>query len=266
MPTMRIYRARRKVESIDFQNRFTILSEIQGERDLFWVAEGEPALGDGAFRIQIRKDANGDYEIDSVGTDWQLILDNVAMDTGIYVGVSVAGRTVELRQGVYRFVCSFPPSSGKRRPRLKDTPPYKQFFPLLDSATVTMHIYKAGRRIDLTEFVGQFYIGRNKEGGLYWSADNEQLSLGGGEIQIWIIGGGTTEREIKSVGPDWQLTIDGIVMDRGIYFDVYVSGKTIELEYSDYRFVCSFPPFGGRRVLRSEDAPPYVFVPVSKSQ
>jgi hypothetical protein len=265
MLTMQIHRTCGRAESIEFQDLFSILSEMEDSRKLFWVVDREPRLGEGAFLIQVRRDASGSYEIDTVGTDWVLTLDDAVMAPGIYIGVDVSGKTMELEHEEYRFVCSFP-SSERRESHLEALPPYKQFFPLLESGPVTMYIYQSGKEIEAREFWGQFYIVRNKEGELHWLADNDQAPPSGGGACIWIIGGGTAEREIKSVGPDWQLTINGVVMERGIYFDVYVSGKTVELEHGEYRFVCSFPPFGGGRVLRSEDAPPYVFIPVSEAK
>jgi hypothetical protein len=48
-------------------------------------------------------------------------------------------------------------------------------------------------------------------------------------------------RMIAFASPDWQLSIDGIQLQKGLYDHVYVAGRTVELHYEDYRFVCSFP-------------------------
>lgn len=264
MPTMRVFRGRRKVRSETFQNLFTVLREIEGERALFWVADRKPELGEGTFLIRISGGDKEGFEIASVGTDWQLSLDSVRMDPGSYTGVDVSGRTMELAHEDYRFVCSFTPAEGKDGSGLEDAPPYREFFPLLESGPATMHAYQGGKEVETRDFWGQFCILLTGEGELHWLADNDQAPPGGGQTCIWIIGGGTAEREIKSVGPDWLLTIDGVAMDRGIYLDVYVSGKTVELERDNYRFVFSFASFEGERVLRSEDEPPYIFAPVSR--
>lgn len=267
MPTMHIYQAGRKVESREFLEQFTILREISSDDKLFWVIEREPKLGEGAFVITIRKKSQAKYEIDSIPTDWQLTLDDTVMAPGVYFDVNVSGRLVELEHGDYRFVCSFPRPENECEFCSKDDPPYREFLPLPKSEMVplTMHIYKAGKRIEAKEFLGQFSIVRNKKGELYWLADDEWGPGGGGVVCIWIVGGGVIERKIKCVPLDWQLTIDDVAMEHGAYLEVYVSGKTVELKSGDHCFVCSFPPFEGK-ILRSEDAPPYIFIPAPESE
>jgi len=106
----------------------------------------------------------------------------------------------------------------------------------------TIHIYQTRGKVASREFRNSFYIvkeiGKNK---LFWEADEEQGSSGrGGKIHIWIQRASYAPL-ISFVRPDWRLIIDGIVMDQGLYTEVDVEGKTIELQYNDYRFVCAFP-------------------------
>jgi hypothetical protein len=106
----------------------------------------------------------------------------------------------------------------------------------------TMHIYQSGSKIASKEFYNDFRIvqeiGKDK---LFWKADEEQSSTAkGGEIHIWIKRA-TYAPLILLVRPDWKLSVDGVAMGQRAYAEVDVEGKTIELHYGDYRFVCSFP-------------------------
>lgn len=106
----------------------------------------------------------------------------------------------------------------------------------------TVHVYLAGKRIVSKEFCSNFYVikdlARNE---LFWEADDEQgSSIRAGEIHVWIQRASLAP-QISFVRPDWQLVMDGVVMDQAFYTEVDVEGKTIELKHNDYRFVCSFP-------------------------
>lgn len=106
-------------------------------------------------------------------------------------------------------------------------------------------IYRSGTRIASKEFVAQFLIIHEEDTDiLRWEADKEVgKSKQGGIFHVWIQ---TTsleppKREILFVRPDWRLIIDGVSMEQKFYPDpVDVEGKTIELQYKDYSFVCSF--------------------------
>lgn len=126
-----------------------------------------------------------------------------------------------------------------------------------------MQVYKSGEQIAEKVFEGQFSI-VEKDGELHWLADDDP-GPGRGQVLIWVVGGGEWEHEVKSVGPDWRLTVDGTPMARGIYLDLYVSGKTVELARGNYRFVCVFPPHAGEKIVRSEVDRPFIFVPASSS-
>ena len=139
---------------------------------------------------------------------------------------------------------------------------------------LTINIYKSGKKIDTKSFKKNFYILKDEQG-LYWETGEEQYEkaeiardnkeLGktlrkGGVFEIWIRARlSLSPADIQLIKPDWQLIIDGIVMERGVYADVYVSGKTIELVHGEYRFVCSFPPFEGGSELIPEKL--FTFIP-----
>lgn len=107
----------------------------------------------------------------------------------------------------------------------------------------TIDIYLADKRIESKNFIGNFYI--IKDSGtdeLFWKADGEQDPLSRtGEFQIWIQRANTAPL-ISFVRPDWQLILDGIVMEQVFYSEVDIAGKVVELKYDNYRFVCSCFP------------------------
>jgi hypothetical protein len=106
----------------------------------------------------------------------------------------------------------------------------------------TMDIYQAGRKVGSKEFQNKFFITKEVDGGrLFWEADEEQdSSKKGGVFQVWILGASFTPM-IAFASPDWRLVIDGIILEQGLYDHIDVAGRTVELHYGDYRFVCSFP-------------------------
>jgi hypothetical protein len=126
------------------------------------------------------------------------------------------------------------------------------FYPQLENQykLLQIDIYENDRKIETKNFESHFYIIKD-ELGLHWETGKEQYertelvrnnkelikNFRCGTFQIWI-----RANEIAFVLPDWQLTLDGKVMERGFYTDVNVSGKSVELKYSSYRFVCTFPP------------------------
>ena len=105
----------------------------------------------------------------------------------------------------------------------------------------TIHIYQDGKKIESKEFRDQFYIIKNIDNDrLYWETGEEQrLSARGGVIHIWIQNASSCPK-ISFVRTDWQLIIDGVALERNLYEQIDVSGKTIELRYRNYQFVCSF--------------------------
>ncbi len=105
-----------------------------------------------------------------------------------------------------------------------------------------MHIYQAGRKVASKEFQNKFFITKEVDGDmLFWEADEEQdSSIKGGVFQVWILGASTTPM-IAFASPDWRLIIDSIMLEQGLYDHIDVAGRTVELHYGDYRFVCSFP-------------------------
>lgn len=139
---------------------------------------------------------------------------------------------------------------------------------------LTIDIYKDNTKIETKSFEDEFYIMQN-DNGLWWETGAEQeeratargkklkelvRKFKGGTIVIWIrVRPAPYPADIKSIGPDWRLTIDGVVMESGIHSNLYVSGKTIELENGGYRFVCSFPPSQKGPKSMSQ---PYDFTPV----
>ena len=106
-----------------------------------------------------------------------------------------------------------------------------------------MYIYQASEKIAAKKFENFFYIvkeiGRDK---LFWKVDHEpSLPKRGGETQIWIMGA-SAGAQIAYILPSWQLIIDGTVLERGFYhYHIYVERREVELQYQDYRFICSFP-------------------------
>jgi hypothetical protein len=105
----------------------------------------------------------------------------------------------------------------------------------------TIDIYWARKKIAFKNFIGNFYIVKDLETNeLFWEADQEQRypSTRIGEFQIWIQQANSAP-QISFVRPDWQLVIEGIVMERAFYTEVDIAEKTVELKHEDYRFVCS---------------------------
>ena len=106
-----------------------------------------------------------------------------------------------------------------------------------------IHIYRSNIKTTSKEFKNNFLIRRIIDTDeLYWIADDEPVpNKGPSGLQIWIRGA-SVGGEIHYVLWDWQLTIDGIAMEPGFYNKtLHVGGRTIELQYRDYRFVCAFP-------------------------
>jgi hypothetical protein len=108
-----------------------------------------------------------------------------------------------------------------------------------------VEIYRSGEKMASKEFVAQFFIIKEADSDtLRWEADKEVGKLKrGGTFHIWIqtIDYETPRQEILFVRPDWRLIIDGIAMEQKLYSEVDVGGRTIELQYGDYSFICSFP-------------------------
>lgn len=109
-------------------------------------------------------------------------------------------------------------------------------------------IYQLGKKIGTKDFRGAFYVIKEIDSDeLRWEADEEGAASGGGVIHIWVQTLSTTgivQRQISFVRPDWQLIIDGTAMEHKFYQYVDVTGKTVELQYNDYRFVCSLAQNG----------------------
>jgi hypothetical protein len=102
-------------------------------------------------------------------------------------------------------------------------------------------IYRGGKAIASKEFENQFFIVNELDNDvLRWEADGESRSRKGGVIHIWVQSASTTP-QISFLRPDWRLTIDGVQLEPRFYEDIDVGGKTIELQYNDYCFVCRFP-------------------------
>lgn len=124
----------------------------------------------------------------------------------------------------------------------------------------TMHIYQSDQKITSKKFKNFFYIRRVvATDELFWIIDEEgNLSKRPSDLQIWIRGG-SVGAEIHYVLPHWQLIIDDIVMERGFYNQtLYVGGRMVELQYRDYRFVCTFPASKDRSATKIEDLRPSV--------
>ena len=133
---------------------------------------------------------------------------------------------------------------------------------------ITIDIYKDSLKVDTKKFITSFYILEDKQG-IFWETGREQevktrLAMAGsretrvGEIKIWLRAKGDIyPADIPFIGPDWQLVLNDMVMKQGIYLDIYVSGKKVELIYKPYRFVCVFPPFEGDSNLEPKE--PYKY-------
>ncbi len=113
----------------------------------------------------------------------------------------------------------------------------------------TMRIYKNNTEIESIEFRLNFEILQaSYSQRLFWQADYTQVEEGGG-IRIWIKAFGRPTDKSKNRGyiisfvlPEWRLLIDGVLQEQRLYDDMEVTGKEIELDYNEYRFVCWFPP------------------------
>lgn len=104
-----------------------------------------------------------------------------------------------------------------------------------------VHIYQAERKLAVKEFQNDFYIIKAiDEDRLFWETGREQReSTGGGTIHVWIKGAAYYP-QVLHIRPDWNLVIDGVTMSQQDT-EIGLEGKTVELQYGDYRFVCSFP-------------------------
>jgi hypothetical protein len=102
-----------------------------------------------------------------------------------------------------------------------------------------MHIYQAGKKIEEKEFRNDFSIIRI-DNDLFWGEDSELHSRNlSGEVLIWFRRMSYVP-ELAFVLPEWKLILDGIeISDPGILINI--EGKTAELQYKDYRFVCNIP-------------------------
>jgi hypothetical protein len=120
-----------------------------------------------------------------------------------------------------------------------------------------IHIYQGGREITSEEFQNKFFIIKTVSGdNLFWEADGKRdTSQKGGEFQIWILGASSTPM-IAFASPDWQLIIDGTQLEKGLYDHIPVAGRTVELHYGDYRFICSFPAATDQPPSRISDLRP----------
>ncbi|MBI1879536.1 MAG: hypothetical protein HYR94_15175 [Chloroflexi bacterium] len=103
-----------------------------------------------------------------------------------------------------------------------------------------MHIYQAGRKIGLEEFQHSFLIIK-KDDELFWGEDKE-LNLRNleGSILIWIRSVSVAP-ELAFLLLDWRLILDGTEVSQNQHGPIDIEGKTVDLQYNDYRFVCYFP-------------------------
>lgn len=98
-----------------------------------------------------------------------------------------------------------------------------------------------GENIASKVFRSNFYVVKFLEkDDLYWEADEEQaLSKKGGEIHIWVQNASKSPL-ISFVRPDWQLIVDGVSFERNFHTEIDVDGRTVELQYGEYCFLCAF--------------------------
>ena len=103
-----------------------------------------------------------------------------------------------------------------------------------------VQVQRAGKLIESKPFRNSFYITLRPNGVLVWESDEKQgRDRQGGVFHIWIRSG-SSNPNLAFVCPDWRLALDGNLMPPGFYQDVPLSGRTVELLYQDYRFVCAF--------------------------
>lgn len=103
-----------------------------------------------------------------------------------------------------------------------------------------MQIQRTNKLVESKPFRASFYISLGLDGKLIWESDEEQgRSKQGGVFHIWIQSASSAPK-ISFVRPDWRFALDGNAMPQGFYVDVPLSGRTLELLYEDYCFVCTF--------------------------
>jgi len=112
---------------------------------------------------------------------------------------------------------------------------------VMDGDMLTFNIYKNKEKIASKSFKNHFYICRRIDTDeLFWETDEEQSSSKeGGIIHIWIMSAQRSPK-ISFVRADWKMIVDGVEFKQDFYTEVDVQGKTVELQYKDYQFVCSF--------------------------
>lgn len=260
MPNIDIDRSGIKIASKHFQKWFDILSNSSD--GLFWLADRGSKKKAGLLWGRLWKNSQADkYQLDLVGGEWQLVIDGTPLQQAHYLNFDVTGKLVEIANNTYHFVCAMPSQVN----------PYPRSSPVnllysnpaslaqLASMSVTVHIFKAEKKVDEQTFLGNFRILKKEMHDLYWESDKERDKT----EAIFIYSGTLGEYYIDTVLPEWQLTVNGIMMGRGLYSNIWILGKVIELEFNEYRFVIQFPYFEGQYPInyRVKDSPLLKFFP-----
>ncbi len=102
-----------------------------------------------------------------------------------------------------------------------------------------VEIYQKGKLLAKEYFKDHFLLLENSVIGMVWTID-DAVSKEGGVIMVWVHSA-SADPTIHFVRSDWELTIDGNVLERKFYTDVSdLKQKTVELSYEEYHLRIQF--------------------------
>jgi hypothetical protein len=100
----------------------------------------------------------------------------------------------------------------------------------------TVTIYHNDEEILTEPIQHEFYIVEDAPEQLFWYEKKTDTPRSG-VFKFWLQAV-DYEPSIPFVLPDWQLIIDGVQMEKGLYHELEdLKGKVLELIYEGYRFV-----------------------------
>ncbi len=108
----------------------------------------------------------------------------------------------------------------------------------VEKRMLAVEIYEKDIKVTSIQFQKQFMIlVANSE--LFWEIDGKSSrAIEGGEIHIWIRVEANSEYKLVFVRADWSMSINGQNYPSRFYEDIRIGQHTLELKYTQYRFVC----------------------------
>ena len=98
-------------------------------------------------------------------------------------------------------------------------------------ATIT----QAGKSVSV-HFSRHFFVQENTLGEIFWDADTQRSGI----IKLWIQSADTNPR-VAFVLPDWEISINGISLEKKLYEEIgNLLGKIVEIRYRNYTFKFDF--------------------------